>query len=247
VACFDSDSGDTVEAVCTVAERDEADLATCGGQTDCGSCTSTLKADGSSTCEWYAAAVGDGENLAYCGVGGCDFNGICGTKTCASGNPAECESLSGCDNCVQAGCAWTNGGTCVQTCTAFATTPCYSSKRFRNRTSTEICDVERRDVADEALCRNQTSCASCTSTSKTNGAENCQWYKPRNNTFSKGYCGTGRCDENWRCGSSQCDRPRNGGTSETLAASGAMRATPRVGHLFLALVVGWAAWMKIGL
>lgn len=47
---------------------------------DCASCTADVKSDGS-PCECYTASLSD---FAYCGKGGCDVNGMCGSMTCAA-------------------------------------------------------------------------------------------------------------------------------------------------------------------
>ncbi|CAB9511148.1 expressed unknown protein [Seminavis robusta] len=66
--------------VCHFKAELEADAWLCGRSniTDCGTCTSTIKSDGVSTCEWYYQPDGQ----SFCGRGGCNLAGNCGKKTC---------------------------------------------------------------------------------------------------------------------------------------------------------------------
>jgi len=68
----------TAAGICAVVAADEADSALCSARFSCETCTETLKSDGVSPCEWYA----DSQGFSYCGTGGCDQTGLCGSLTC---------------------------------------------------------------------------------------------------------------------------------------------------------------------
>lgn len=80
VACYEPNNDN--EGTCAQAAESEADSAICSPLNDCETCTSTLRSDGSRTCEWYESG--------YCGTGDCDFNGACGSTECSG--TAACSS-----------------------------------------------------------------------------------------------------------------------------------------------------------
>ena len=198
----------TAEEICEIERNDTADTNLCQLQTDCASCTNTTKSDGSSTCEWYV----DGTS-SWCGTGGCGMFGVCGSSDCmisddvtASQPPATssmyCSSAPNattCEECVEADCAWTIGE-CWISCDVIADASCYSTEYFGNRTSAEICEIERNGTADNNLCEQRRDCVSCTNTTKSDGSSNCGWYVDGANSW----CGTGECNMFGICGSSNC-------------------------------------------
>jgi len=67
-------NGTTVKDVCMIATTGMNDEDLCGSKNYCFTCTSTVKSDGE-PCSWYKDEATSSE---WCGVGGCDANGICG-------------------------------------------------------------------------------------------------------------------------------------------------------------------------
>jgi hypothetical protein len=81
-ACYDVSSfpNRTRSEVCEIAYQSQQDDRVCRSKVDCLGCIETLKSDNFSTCQWYKSEGG------YCGTGGCDFNGNCGSFSCDSTN-----------------------------------------------------------------------------------------------------------------------------------------------------------------
>ena len=86
IACYNipNFAGQSVVDICTMAANDEADETRCRAVTDCVTCTSTALSDGLRTCGWYV----DTTTMAWCGTGGCDMNGVCGSNVCPSEDTA---------------------------------------------------------------------------------------------------------------------------------------------------------------
>jgi Protein of unknown function (DUF1501) len=168
--CFDSGIADTVEKVCGIAETEAKDFSTCHATTDCETCTSTMKSDLSlRTCEWYLSTVGDNKSMSHCGLASWTSSG---TKTCPSSN---CESLSGFDTCVQAGCAWTHGACKLGACSGMD--ECYDTTTFANKnitSPTEICRQAATEQADHIGCLNVTNCETFLAVTLSGGAS-CRW------------------------------------------------------------------------
>lgn len=82
VGCYSSEYFQgTPGQICAVAAVDKRDRELCQGiDSDCATCTSTLKTDGKSTCEWYKEGTTD----AWCDTGGCNLLGNCGSAECSS-------------------------------------------------------------------------------------------------------------------------------------------------------------------
>lgn len=144
-SCWAVRGDSTVEEVCATKAAVEADEVICGDETiqdDCLTCTSTLKSDGTSTCQWYTP-VGA---RAYCGTGGCDMMGVCGSEICDLGIDGPCGGFSECEPCLNSRleCAWI-ANRCEASCDAIMDVACYHPANFPNMTGPEICAV-----ADEA-------------------------------------------------------------------------------------------------
>ena len=75
--------------------------------------------------------------------------------------------------------------------------PPTDSQEYINGTPESICQQAADDGADDALCGAQADCASCTTTTLTDGTQTCQWYADAN------YCAAG-CGMDG-CGSTTCD------------------------------------------
>ena len=71
------------QEICALVAEEHADEKLCSADT-CQDCTSISKSDGKQKCSWYT----DGTS-GWCGVGGCDMKGICG-----SADPDACPVLS---------------------------------------------------------------------------------------------------------------------------------------------------------
>jgi len=80
VGCYSSEFFQgTSEEICAEAAADKSDSELCRGiSSNCAVCTSTVKSDGVSTCEWY-----DDGTDAWCGIGGCNQIS-CGSTECKS-------------------------------------------------------------------------------------------------------------------------------------------------------------------
>jgi uncharacterized protein YodC (DUF2158 family) len=212
-ACFSSEyfPGNTSAEICEIASRDQADSSLCAAQTDCGTCTSSVLSDGSTTCQWFAI---DGESGGVCcgGGSGCD---LAGTGSFSCNKTSTCENATACDDCLVSECAWAVGS-CFESCSVIADAPCYSAENFPNNTGSEICSIEENNTADEALCSNKTDCGTCTSTVKSDGSSNCQWYNGQNGTID--FCGIGGCDVMGVCGTSECTTGDSGTTNTTSSA-----------------------------
>lgn len=65
-------------AVCQAVASTITDRELCFGHMDCGSCTSTVKTDGTH-CQWYKDSS---TGVEWCQAGGCNSNGICGSTNC---------------------------------------------------------------------------------------------------------------------------------------------------------------------
>jgi len=68
-----SPEGETAADICGRVDTNQQNEDICSAAIDCDSCTNLVQADGVTTCKWY---------MDFCGTGGCDMNGICGTATC---------------------------------------------------------------------------------------------------------------------------------------------------------------------
>jgi len=212
----------TAAEICEIERDNTADTNLCQLQTDCVSCTNTTKSDGFSNCAWYV----DG-TLSWCGTGGCNMFGVCGSLDCMALDdvtpsqppstmmsddvtPSQPPSTSNmycssapnattCEECVEADCAWTIGA-CWNSCSVIADASCYSKEYFGNNTSAGICEIERNSTTDTSLCEQQMDCVSCTNTTKSDGSSKCGWYVDGENSW----CGTGDCNMWGICGSSNC-------------------------------------------
>ncbi|CAB9515163.1 expressed unknown protein [Seminavis robusta] len=68
------------DEICQVVEGANTSQERCQAANSCQQCTNTMKtANGVETCSWYT----DGA-IGWCGKGGCDMNGICGSSTCSA-------------------------------------------------------------------------------------------------------------------------------------------------------------------
>ena len=203
----------TKTEICALAAADEADEETCGMPGTCAECTSTVKADGSSTCQWFKSDDGDG---GFCGKGGCDVRGQCGGGSDTCDDDASCSDQTTCESCLEmsSSCAWAAVGSCLNSCSEIADDAgCYSNETFTDSSPAAICKVAAEQTANEAACRPATSCADCIAIElpfSGDSGSTCQWYSSEeadgSSSSSNWYCGTGGCDMNGVCGSSSCPR-----------------------------------------
>lgn len=254
VVCYTASffANSTIVDVCQEAQVVALNEALCLNQTNCSSCTNAVQSDGSSLCQWYTSKDGEA-GISYCGTGaGCDSNGICGSSTCqVDDEPVSnrvCKDSTTCTNCLDIACAW-SGGKCLNSCSVFSGSFCYSIKSYPNQNSSSICRKDKNHRFDESLCQNQTDCGSCTTTIKTDGINKCQWYKDTtdNNTGSNAsFCGIGGCSITGECGTSQCSngsaRPVSASTLEETSGTLSSRPTNMpLGLDILALLTSWLA------
>jgi hypothetical protein len=81
--CFSADPSQTtnnnrtVPEMCEMALVQEQEALTCSRKQYCTTCTSTFLSNGIDKCAWYRDDV---TNTEWCGRGGCDRNGICGSS-----------------------------------------------------------------------------------------------------------------------------------------------------------------------
>ena len=198
VACYSEEyfPDKTPTEICEIVAQVEADSAICADPPDCESCTSTVKSDGVSTCEWY-------EDSESCGRGGCFMLG-CGTSDCKGTNTqlTPCQDSSTCEDCLDSDCAWAIG-TCLESCDIIADVSCYSKEYFPDNSGAEICEVAKREEEDIILCASQDSCSSCIETVKADGESTCVWYEDTNTCASEvcglGGCGSSTCNGTVRC------------------------------------------------
>jgi hypothetical protein len=80
VACWELGNNDTA-VKCAAATKEIADSAICSPLVGCANCTAASLSNGTGTCEWYP--VNNTNASGYCGIGGCDLNGVCGVRTCS--------------------------------------------------------------------------------------------------------------------------------------------------------------------
>jgi len=141
-SCWDSDSGtafSTPTSICNDAEEAIVDEETCSGIDECDVCTSTFKSDRRSTCEWYVDEVSD---TTYCGTGGCDANGVCGTVICdGASDRGSCSTSNTCSTCLEDDeCFWVDES-CQSSCAAFPGETCSSTTTSPGSTISEICNT----------------------------------------------------------------------------------------------------------
>ena len=106
----------TPEELCGIAKSDETNERNCAAQVNCGGCTATPLADGSTNCAWF-------QDGGYCAPPGCNMMGECG-DTDPAGCPApptpvpvDCGSLATCGECLNAdGCDAWSVGQCFASC-----------------------------------------------------------------------------------------------------------------------------------
>ena len=94
-ACYDKTNFPDleVEYICSLAQDREENEDICVA-TSCDECTNTVMSDGSSSCTWYSTL--DNISQGWCGTGGCDMTGNCGSTICV---PYACH-LGGVDEKV---------------------------------------------------------------------------------------------------------------------------------------------------
>jgi len=173
---------------------EELDENLCDGQTDCASCTTTVKSDGQSYCKWH-------NDFGFCGTGKCGLVD-CGSDTCQEDGSIDCYGLSSCEECLANDCARAFRS-CVPTCSLFQDVPCYERDSFGENTSVaDMCLSIMVEELDRNICDAPTDCASCTDTLKSNGIHRCEWYA------EYGFCGTGECGF-VGCGSDTCEEEEN--------------------------------------
>ena len=128
--------------------------------------------------------------------------------------PDNCSANTGCNDCVDAGCAW-GIGTCFDSCDSLPELPCYarSASVFGSaNTATAICQQQQSEAKDAAQCGIQQDCESCTSTrlsSTTSSSSSsstreegtpttCSWYEDQQK------CASTPCDSSGSCASPYC-------------------------------------------
>ena len=201
-------------AICEASDNLEADTQLCSAQLDCASCTSAVKSDGTS-CEYYFDI---GTQSGWCGLGGCDANGLCGKDDC-DGIPEniadiQCAALAderpqdvSCLDCLEADCGWT-GTECLSSCDFLADANCWDTDS--TKTDAIVCSEADEATKDKATCSVIEECDICTSTFKSDRRSTCEWYDDDEDS----YCGVGGCDANGVCGSVRCpDDGTRGGCS----------------------------------
>jgi hypothetical protein len=196
VACYEP--GSENGATCAAATKEAADSAICSELDDCANCTATpLSDNGVDRCQWFSAANDTGNG--YCGIGGCDMNGICGSSNCLI-QQKGCGANQSCEACLERSCVWTVG-TCRESCNV-QDVACWE---LGNNDTAVKCAAATKEIADSAICSPLVGCANCTAASLSNGTGTCEWY-PVNNTNASGYCGIGGCDLNGVCGVRTCSQ-----------------------------------------
>lgn len=88
--CFQPSNTTSVSSVCATASSNVLDNTLCQAATSCEDCTSFNKTDGT-PCEWYMDNTTD--RAPWCGTGGCDMVGTCGSTTCEA--PIDVNAGSG--------------------------------------------------------------------------------------------------------------------------------------------------------
>jgi hypothetical protein len=181
VSCYSSEFflNQTAQEICTVHDTQMANAALCAAVTDCGSCVTTLLADGASVCQWFETTVVEEGGVGFCNSQ-CTMDG-CGVTTCSVDNNNTtttstnvCASATTCQECFsQEGCdAWSNG-VCFVNCTVAPpdATTCYTTEGLTNSTMDDVCAA---DTANEELCSVFTDCSSCVFTELLDTGF-CQW------------------------------------------------------------------------
>jgi hypothetical protein len=111
-------------------------------------------------------------------------------------------AASDCASCLQAGCAWFPMGACAPSCAELPQdTDCYSLDLFPEFDVPGICETANTNTADREMCFALIDCATCTSTTKSDGTT-CQWYIDE--TTGVDWCQVGGCDQNGICGKETC-------------------------------------------
>jgi hypothetical protein len=205
VSCYSSEFflNQTVEEICTIHDTQMANEALCAALTDCGSCVTTLLADGASVCQWFDNGDGEGFCNSQCTMDGCGVT-TCSVDTNTTTTPTNnpCASATTCQDCFsQEGCdAWSNG-VCFVNCTVAPpdATTCYTTEGSNNATTDDICAA---DSANEALCVTFSDCSSCVFTELLDTGF-CQWLDQEGLCTSKcrfdleggGGCGVTSCSD----------------------------------------------------
>jgi hypothetical protein len=74
--------GNDTAATCAAVAKEQADREICASLAGCADCVAASLFGGMGTCQWYPPADNT-TTSGYCGIGGCDFNGVCGNATCS--------------------------------------------------------------------------------------------------------------------------------------------------------------------
>ncbi|CAB9514322.1 expressed unknown protein [Seminavis robusta] len=215
--CYSTETftGIPVDGICQEAFVDEEDHRLCSDHDSCSTCTSTLKSDGKTPCQWY---TDEESGMNWCGTGGCDFLGRCGADTCNEPSPrsktlaqsvqklvekpksTSCQALASCSDCMASsgGCAWV-AGSCQDSCDEIADAACYTLSAFPSMVADDICFMAKEEVYNQQHCGGAGNCLDCTNTVMADGESKCSWFTDEQNN---GWCGTPGCDMNGICGSS---------------------------------------------
>ena len=97
---------------------------------------------------------------------------------------ADCSSYSDCNGCLSdpACGSWYQGKGCFNRC-IIADISCYNNNKYNRAfgqttasSAQEVCARADTDEADQNICKAKSDCASCTSTSLSDGTGNCAWF-----------------------------------------------------------------------
>uniref|UniRef100_A0A448Z0W5 Uncharacterized protein n=1 Tax=Pseudo-nitzschia multistriata TaxID=183589 RepID=A0A448Z0W5_9STRA len=101
ISCFEAGNSPDLtrgpDVVCAMADESIADDELCSSKTDCGSCVSTVRANGVDTCHWFGSELGMDASSAHCGPDPCTMLG-CGSAVCDAATATEPEDSN--DNTV---------------------------------------------------------------------------------------------------------------------------------------------------
>lgn len=197
---------ESVEAICTIAEEDQADATLCSnaGADGCETCTAILLSDGERACQWFAGTGGPGGQEGFC-ASGCGMEG-CGVTTCdgvdgdmdGDENDVDCESFESCAECLEESCAWIPGGFgCMESCDVVADVSCYNAETFPDFAEAETCQAADEIEAEAALCDRQDNCTACVDTALSTNST-CQWIAEYNfcsSACTQVGCGTTTCQD----------------------------------------------------
>lgn len=114
------------------------------------------------------------------------------TPTSPTGTGTACSSITDgdCATCLQNGCGYVQGGTCLDSCSMIADVPCFGvpgpTELSGGTEPSQVCAHAKTAEADVQACSaSQGSCAECVGTTKSNG-EPCRWFMDFNGCLATG-------------------------------------------------------------